>query len=271
MAKLGMAALFAVFVAGAAFLAFFFFEPRTVALGEKTDGMPDKADEAMTPPNSGQEPAGKEPRPSVGRRLLPDLVLTRPNELYIADSEKTGRREIRFSTIVLNRGAGALELFGTYDPARQATAVFQRIFRDDGTNEVRPAGEFRYHTDHEHWHFEDFTVFELWTYRPDGSLETLMGTTGKISFCIRDSRPILSSAPRGYGKCENNVQGITAGWDDIYEAKVPRQQLELTGIPDGLYAIRYLVDPDDRILEESENNNFLVMFVEIAGYEVRAL
>jgi hypothetical protein len=195
--------------------------------------------------------------------------------MYVAVNADTGGLDLRLGTMVLNQGAGPLDLVGTYEPTRDQTVVSQLVQTTDGEPIHRFAGAFVYHPAHFHWHFEDFIVFELWTYRPDGSLGTLLSSSGKITFCIFDTVLLEPSddAPEApvCDTCDRDVQGISVGWGDLYASDVPGQRLSIEGVPDGRYALRTLVDPDNLLMEQDDTNNSNVVHLEIAGRTLEVL
>ena len=198
--------------------------------------------------------------------LLPDMETLAPEQLYVQISPQTGVRELRFATTVINSGAGPLTMLGAYDPKSDRTNAYQLISTRQGTERSRFAGSFVFHEGHNHWHFEDFTQFELWTYEPDGGLDDLLASTGKLTFCIFDTVPVLDNATpdRAFPGCGNELQGISVGWGDTYEAFVPGQRIDLTGVPDGRYALRSTADPDNRLVESNDSNNSIVVYVAIS-------
>lgn len=205
------------------------------------------------------------------RDLLPDLQILPPRELYIEEGEAV--RTLRFSTTVVNRGEGPLDIAGSYDAGSGITTATQRIHRDDGGIVEQVAGAFMFHPGHEHWHFEDFTMLELWTYDDDGELDEMKATTGKATFCAVDEvleDESLTHVPEGpsFLECGQGVQGISVGWSDTYTADLIGQELDITGVPDGRYAVRTLADPAERLREGDDGNNALVVYVELRGTEI---
>ena len=205
--------------------------------------------------------------------FLPDLQIMPPVELYIQYDENTSRKALRFSTTVANIGQGPLEMLGHYDPNTGKTMATQSI---QSRNEVleKFVGYFVYHPTHFHWHFENFTVFELRSYDPsNGALQQLLATTGKMSFCISDTM-VLHSEIAGtppqpeFPTCNPKVQGISVGWSDTYYSVVPGQHIDITNVPDGYYAVRSIADPDNLLLESNKTNNAVTVYVQIAGTDV---
>lgn len=204
------------------------------------------------------------------RLLLPDLRIRSPRELRVTMDARTRERQIRFSTTVFNVGRGPLEIRGVNDPVTRRTVASQRIRTIDASTTTRIAGNFVFHPDHDHWHFEDFTSFEMWTHAADGTLQRMITTTGKMSFCIWDSDR-MDDQPQGaptrgrYERCPQDLQGLSVGWNDMYPARIPGQHLTIDGIPDGRYAIRSTVDPENRLMESNEGNNDVIVYVRLSG------
>ncbi|MHB0876591.1 MAG: lysyl oxidase family protein [Anaerolineae bacterium] len=208
--------------------------------------------------------------------LLPDLQMLPQSSLYLVYDEASGVRELRFSTEVVNGGAGPLTLIGEYDPGSDQTRVTQLLGTEDSATVERLVGYFVYHPAHAHWHLEDFYAFELWSYRPDGSLSNLVASTGKVTFCLWDAIRMDSPPPGAppqprFLECAESLQGISSGWGDVYGPTFPGQALDVTNLPDGRYAIRTAVNPDGYIREVDMTNNVITRYVEIAGQEARII
>jgi hypothetical protein len=198
-----------------------------------------------------------------------------PRELFIVD-DGNGTRKIRFSTTVANLGEGPLDLTGRPDATGATITATQRIFLDDGSADEKVVGTFMFHPAHVHWHFEDFTVLELWTYDGSGELDRLLRTTGKATFCALDevlAYPELPNVPEGpsYLECGDETQGISVGWSDTYGAEIAGQELDISGVPDGRYAIRSTADPAGRLIEMNDTNNSVIVYVDIHGGDIDVL
>jgi hypothetical protein len=176
---------------------------------------------------------------------------------------------------VVNTGDGPLDIAGSVDDAGITTAT-QRIHHDDGAIEERIAGRFVYHAGHTHWHFEDFTMLEIWTYGEDGELDEVKASTGKATFCAVDEIPEYEDLPNfpegpAFLACGQGVQGLSVGYSDTYTADLIGQELDISGLPDGRYAVRTIADPAGRLTEADEDNNDLVVHIELSGDGVEML
>ncbi len=210
-----------------------------------------------------------QPSPLDPDLLLPDLIILEPEQLYL---QFVGdRKKIRFSTSFANIGQGPLELQGDADIERNVTHALQRVYVKDGFFEEFLVGEFVLHPEHDHWHFNDITLFELWSLKDDGQLDEVLATTNKTSFCIQDWEVYnpKQAAEQAYKQCIAGRQGISVGWADVYTAEIEGQELDITGVADGRYAIRLTIDPDNLIREVNDDNNTYTGYVVIEDLLIR--
>jgi len=216
------------------------------------------------------------PTPDSNRDLLlPDLLAEPPNQIFIWVNSR-GIRELWFDTSVINTDDGPLEMRGEYDQETDQTRAVQRINTADGSTVERLVGYFVFHPTHDHWHFDGFADIELHSIDSSGSPDTLMTTAHKIAFCIYDLtrlNPPLPNSPPGpvYLGCDPVIQGLSVGWRDRYDPTLPGQQIEIGDLPDGIYIMRTVANPDDRILEKDDTNNTADIYIEIRGIRSRII
>ncbi|KKS91627.1 MAG: hypothetical protein UV67_C0023G0003 [Parcubacteria group bacterium GW2011_GWC1_43_12] len=209
--------------------------------------------------------------------LLPDLKAEPVSEIYILRDSKTQNREIKFNTIISNLGDGPLEIIGLFDEVTNKTRAIQRIKTRQNEIQERTAGYFAFHPDHEHWHFNDFALLEIFYLNSDNSIGAPTAMSSKQTFCLADESrisPPLPNSPANITydwECDNNTQGISVGWRDNYEAKLAGQEINIQNAPDGRYLLRSTADPFDRILEKDETNNFSEIRVEISGMRIKII
>jgi hypothetical protein len=153
------------------------------------------------------------------------------------------------------------------------TTVRQRVYLEGGGYTDRPAGDFVFHPAHDHVHFEDFVLYELVVLE---GAATAPVASSKVTFCILDYGPVTPPPPgapsaRVYGACgpaggiAEAVQGLSVGWGDYYDPSTPGQELDATGLPDGLYTLRTTADPLNRLAESDEADNASDVRIRLTG------
>jgi lysyl oxidase len=225
----------------------------------------------------------------AGTPKYPDVKALPPEDVRLGRETINFERHyvIRFSTIMYNAGPGAMELHGSPDLALNANLhAEQWIYEDPPGVTIQDTGTiFMFHQPHRHFHFDGYGRYELWSKRGyDRALASgftqgaPMFVAPKVSFCMLDLR--RETAPPGsrpfYSSCTPAMQGISAGWADIYGWTLPDQWVDvgLSPLPDGEYVIRNIVDPANVIYEsegradpakESQVANSGVTLVRIAN------
>jgi hypothetical protein len=202
------------------------------------------------------------PAGAAGKRhRLPDLTLF-PAAFQDWRLELQGDRKfIRFSTVVVNQGAGPAEVIGRRDGDRMF--AFQVLYPAPGHKKKRevPIGEFEFHAEHGHWH-----LLQVVEYRLLDGAGTVVSRGKKISFCLQDDLrvvPRLQGCPKRafYPDCSQNPEalsllaGISVGWGDLYVRTLNGQSLEVIGLPPGDYRLEGEADPDQLLQEETRTNN----------------
>jgi hypothetical protein len=217
--------------------------------------------------------------------LLPDLVALRPERVEMGTQEAQCRldemledgamRCLRFDQIIANVGDGPLEVRYRWPDMLTDPQMFQRFYAADGTWQERSAGDYEFHASHGHFHLKAFALSRLWPVASSGRSGMAPLRQGlKNGFCLMDVQNPwfgrrISSVRRYFGsECdpsqrEDLLNGISVGWADRYNYHLPGQYIEVTGVEDGRYILETIVDPENRILEQSEENNSIRTFVEI--------
>lgn len=205
---------------------------------------------------------------------LPDLQTLPPEDWSVHGFGDD--RQLRFTSSVVNLGTGPLIMLGALEADEGRVHATQRIRTTEDENEEREIGYFVYFGWHGHWHFEDFNLFELWTYDADGELDERLASNGKASWCITETA-LMDPLPDVYdeyailGGCDAEMQALATGWIDTYESDLTGQSLDLRGIDDGRYAFVSTVNPDNLILELDPTNNTLTTYIEVQGQNVTVL
>lgn len=194
--------------------------------------------------------------------LLPNLKAFPATDVRLAQSG--GKTFLRFSTLSGNITTsdgptrGPMELRAGEILRRSGRQrVYQRVYLEGGGYQDRLVGEFVYHRGHRHFHFENYARYELQPVNAPGASERI-GT--KTSFCIMDTTAIdtnLPGAPEAafYTSCSNSFQGMSFGWGDKYGYQLAGQEIDVTGLPDGTYRLRIIIDPLGRLQEATPADN----------------
>jgi len=93
----------------------------------------------------------------------------------------------------------------------------------------------------------------------------------KRSFCLVDIERIDAGA-RGtpqFTDCNSN-QGISAGWADLYPARLKCQYIVIDSVPDGTYTLRVRIDAQ-RILPDEAGNSSVTTRLRLGGDAVTAV
>lgn len=198
---------------------------------------------------------------------LPDMIV---DPVFLEDHEvrsdiRPGRFHLIFSNAMANVGDGPLYMFavkpkGKHAGDEQTQKVKQRIFRSDGTHYNRLAGVFVFHPAHNHTHVDDWAIYRLREVLPGGGVGATLGTSRKTSFCLLDSYKYDTTLPNApddpqFSECNNQVQGISVGYEDLYDKSIPGQWIDVTDLPEGEYWLESEVDPKNNVLEKDETNN----------------
>lgn len=122
-----------------------------------------------------------------------------------------------------------------------------------GTDMIMPSAvgnpDFEYQACHEHYHFKGFASYRLL----DAAGQPI-ARGRKVSFCLLDvERWDLDAKRRGRFNCER--QGIQWGWADVYDAGLPGQWFDVTGLADGLYTLEVTLNPELKLVEADYTNN----------------
>ncbi len=199
--------------------------------------------------------------PQAGaRELLPDFDQRAPFRLTIAGTR------LGFASATDNVGDGPIWISGSR-PIAGAPMLAQQLVRvSDGSIRSYPGiGRLRYtpESTHTHWHLLDFQRYEL--RRADG---TLIVRDRKSGFCLADHygqaarRVAVFRGPRYLGNCASSEpdvlsveQGTSSGYTDLYPPHFHGQNLELRGLPAGIYVLVHRANPTERLEELDYGNN----------------
>ncbi len=190
---------------------------------------------------------------SAQQPLLPNLTALPAYDIHIAVNP-AGKAELRFTFSSWNSGEGPFEMIaGELAQGRQN--IYQRIYNDDDSYTDTLAGNFEWHSGHNHFHFDDYALYMLQAITGNSNR-----TSEKTSFCLMDTDLIDGTLPGApstaqYVNCGNFFQGISVGYGDTYGWHLSGQQISLKNLKDGDYRLITHVDPQGAILETDETDN----------------
>jgi hypothetical protein len=209
--------------------------------------------------------------PAAGLRL-PDLEILEPYDLHTVGSQDTEDLRLKFGTMIWNAGAGPLETRGAQNPETKRLEVYQYLYPQGGgeARRGRRIGTFDYNHRHGHLHLQTFARYQLWSLGPRGEPEEAVATNDKVGFCLMDIEPVdlerRNAAPAPvYAGCRADVQGISVGYGDEYVAQLFEQDLDITDLPDGNYALVTTTNPNREIVEAGYGNNTSAVMIALKG------
>ena len=193
-------------------------------------------------------------RAATATDQLPNLEARPAAELRL-ETTGDGRVLLRASTTSWNSGDGNLELVaGVGNNGKQT--VYQRIYRDDGTFEDVPAGDFTWHPLHNHFHFDDYALYKV---HKVGDPASISAHGQKTTFCVMDTDRINHRIPNAskkatYRTCGDQVQGMSVGWGDTYRYYLAGQEIDVTSLASGDYEFTIVVDPKNVLIETTDDH-----------------
>jgi hypothetical protein len=213
------------------------------------------------------------PERFTSRLLPPDLQTLPPNDFRLVIDSQAQRKFLRFSNHIWNHGPGVLEFWGAFNPEKETVRVAQNIYREDGSFLQYSSGEFHFHPIHGHWHWEGFSSYEVWSLATNGNLDGLLASSDKVGYCLRDIAPYDDSQPStpGYSSCYWARQGLSVGWLDTYRENISGQVVEISHLPEGVYALRSTVDPQNIIREVDDSNNSAIVYFALHADRIQVL
>jgi len=131
-------------------------------------------------------------------------------------------------------------------------------------------GTFQFDHRHGHLHLAGFARYELWSVG-EGQLTELVAQNEKVGFCLMDNIVVdegMAGEPVYPIDCEAEVQGISPGYGDVYVAQLYEQDIVISGLPDGRYALVNVANPERDILEADYENNVQTVYLTISGRRV---
>jgi hypothetical protein len=194
--------------------------------------------------------------------VLPDLEQDLPRVLSV-DPDGSGGWKLGFRSAVHNAGPGPMMVHGHRpDTSTPEMTADQLIVRADGSIATNPGigkMQFVVAATHRHWHLLGFEVYEL----RRASDNKVVSPSTKTGFCLSDSSTDPNDMPPGKpdhavntSECGLNdpealevSEGISIGWNDVYDPFREGQDVSLNGVAAGQYMLVHRVNVDGRVRE----------------------
>jgi hypothetical protein len=213
---------------------------------------------------------------------LPDMKIKVPTNL-ISIGTVNGTRQLQFTHITWDGGAGPFEIVPQYDATTGTASFKQAIYKSsapgvwsyDISVRVSAPGVFHSPSDYEF----PLTKFTLNTVNPDGSIGPVVATSPKTDYCITGdayvggvpNTPNQTFIPQANCTDPTKPLGWSVGWGDQYDETDSGQPISLTDVPDGTYILRAIVDPDHALTESDNTDNVTDTELTISGSTVTVL
>jgi hypothetical protein len=215
---------------------------------------------------------------------LPDMVIMVPTDLIsIGTDPSSGDRDLRFTHITADIGAGPFEIDPHYDSTTGIARFTQEIYNSpspgawspDHSVPVAAEGVWDPPSDYAF----PLTKFTLNNVNADGSIGSVVATSPKADYCITGdafvggvpNAPNQTSPPPSNCTDPTKPLGWSVGWGDQYDQTDSGQPIDLTGVTDGTYILHAIVDPLHVLTESDTNNDVTDTKLQISGNSVSVL
>jgi hypothetical protein len=222
----------------------------------------------LAPSVAAVEPEVSQPS-SPPADLLPDLQLEPLGDFRVQVVD--GRRVLRLTARIANRGDGPLELAGTRSgTANPELAIVQHIYQPDGSYvPVESAAVLGFSADNRNqWKLVGAAEYTL---KVPG--DPTPRVTHSVDLCLADENRLIGEVEaRGFGCLDGRpdgravTQGLSVGWSNSDRSYERSQRIDLTGLPlPGQYCVTAAADPRQLLTEKSRENNGASTLVDIAS------
>ena len=112
---------------------------------------------------------------------------------------------------------------------------------------------------HGHYHLKGLATYRVLTLNG-----RQVAKTYKQGFCLRDDRPKTYNP--GPAKYTCDYQGISRGWQDVYDKSLDCQWVDISGVPPGTYNLEITVNPNRVFHESNYKNNRAIIRIRVPRY-----
>jgi len=215
---------------------------------------------------------------------LPDMkILVPESQISIGTNAQTGVRQLQFTHVTWDAGAGPFEIDPDYDSVTGQASFTQAIYNSpspgvwqfDHSVPLAVTGTFDPPFDYR-FPLSSFTLNKV---NADGSAGGVMAASPKADFCITGdtyvggvpNAPAQTFIPQDNCDRPSKPLGWSVGWGDEYDQTDNGQPISLAGVPDGTYILQGIADPDHVLTESDPDNNVVDTKLTISGNSVTVL
>jgi lysyl oxidase len=112
---------------------------------------------------------------------------------------------------------------------------------------------------HGHYHLKGLATYRVLTLSG-----RQVAKTYKQGFCLRDDSPTKWTAGPPKFTCE--YQGISSGWQDVYDKSLECQWVDITAVPPGTYNLEIKINPQRVFAESNFSNNKVLIRIKVPKY-----
>src|SRR5215469_6800269 len=208
--------------------------------------------------------------------VLPDLVPLPSWGIGVQNNRTTAKSFLDFGATVANLGHGRLDVEAFSQNHSPTMPAYQYFWRNGHAIGRVPAGTMGFDNKkgHDHWHFEQFAQYRLLS-----SDKKLVVRSQKVGFCIAPTDGVnllLRHAlwqPQfiGFGG-ECGFPGalwvqeqMPVGWGDTYFQSLAGQSFNITNLPNGVYYIEIIANPQHVLRETNTSNDISLRRIRVVG------
>ncbi len=232
----------------------------------------DLVDQPEAPHDHNGRPDGSDARPDP--TTVPDLQAL--PAFGISTSNDGEHDLLNFAAVTWNAGPAPMVIDGFRSASKpDLMDGYQTFYADGQAIGSAPIGTLEYHRGggHDHWHFQDFSRYELVNESGESQL------SGKQSWCLANNYPVDLTLPGVVWTIQQESlatscgaedalwvrEVLAVGWGDLYMQSVSGQSFDITDLPNGVYTIRITANPEGNLYEVSSKNNVSERIVRLGG------
>jgi len=208
--------------------------------------------------------------------VLPDLVPLPSWGIGVQNNRTTAKSFLDFGATVANLGHGRLDVEAFSQNHSPTMPAYQYFWRNGHAIGRVPAGTMGFDNKkgHDHWHFEQFAQYRLLS-----SDKKLVVRSQKVGFCIAPTDGVnlllrhavwQPSFLGFFGSCGFPgalwvQESMPVGWGDTYFQYLAGQSFNITNLPDGVYYIEIVANPEHLLRETNAHNDISLRRIRLVG------